>query len=627
MDVDALDALLAELRDVKTDHQFIEAKRAQRALPETTHETLSAFANGEGGIFLLGVFENSGTFDVTGVDNPQKMLSEFQAVCASMQPPLRATISLVSHPDGTVLIADIPAVPRDERPCHRAGDGPEKGSFIRVGDGDQRLTPSEVAGMLANRKREDLSRAAAPEGSTLNTVAADAFCQALRNANPKSAEHGNEHLLRQWGVLRDDGTLTYAGLVTLGENPHTRSDSGRIGYRRHPKATDPPDTRFASHNIDGTAGELLDKTLEALNQELGIMQVVRRGQLFDELDIPRETLREVLSNALVHRGFAPSQRDTSVLVEVADSSVVVTSPGGLHVDADLEKLGMTHMSGVRNVSLVRIAEELRSPSGARIVEHQTSGIAAADEACHVAGCMPILFVDKPNAFQVIMLRGTLDLEPARQVLEKKKVEGSPARLRLVSVLLRLMQLREEVNESGLAGVSFGTHLAARSLAPCALVDAAAELRALEDAGILHRLSSKHSSSWRLSNEPAGTGGADRGAGAIEAPAHEQQKPVRDGRSRESRVPELLAAIDASSGGELSPKGIAEALSLASTKSRTRWISEAEKKGFILRTTDNPLSPTSTFRLTDAGRESLLAHRLRQQPTAAQPAPESTGQTR
>ena len=622
MDVAALDDLLAELRDVRTDHQFVEVKRSQRALPETTHETLSAFANGEGGIFVLDVLENSGAFDVTGVDNPQKLLSEFQAVCASMQPPLRATISLVRHPDGTVLVADISAVPRDERPCHRAGDGPEKGSFIRVGDGDQRLTPSEVAGMLANRKREDLSRAAAPAGSSLDSAAADAFCQSLRNANPKSAEHDNEHLLRQWGVLREDGSLTYAGLVTLGENPHTRSDSGRIGYRRHPKATDPPGARFASRNIDGTAGELLDRTLDALGQDLGIVQVVRRGQVYDELDIPRETLREVLSNALVHRGFAPSQRDTSVLVEVAASSVVVTSPGGLHVDADLEKLGLAHMSGVRNVGLVRIAEELRSPSGARIVEHQTSGIAAADEACHGAGCMPILFVDKPNAFQAIMLRGTLDLDPARHVLVEKQVQATPARLRLVSVLLRLIQLREEVNESGLTGVSFGTHLAARSLAPCALVDAAAELRRLEDAGVLHRLSSKHRTSWRLRNEPAGTAGADRGAGVADAP---EQRPVKkDGRSKESRVPELLAAIATSHGGELSPRAIAEALNVTSTRSRSRWISEAESKGLIVRTTESPLSPTSTFRLTDAGQQSLRAHQLRQQPTAAPPGTETAG---
>ena len=479
--------------------------------------------------------------------------------------------------------------------------------------------------MLANRKREDLSRAAAPAGSTLDSAAADAFCRSLRNANPTSAEHDNEHLLRQWGVLREDGSLTYAGLVTLGENPHTRSDSGRIAYRRHPRATDPAGARFASRNIDGTVGELLDGTLDALGQDLGVVQVVRRGQVYDELDIPRETLREVLSNALVHRGFASSQRDTSVLVEVGNSSVVITSPGGLHVDADWEKLGMTHMSGVRNVSLVRIAEELRSPSGARIVEHQTSGIAAADEACHGAGCMPILFVDKPNAFQAIMLRGTLGLGPGRHVLVEKQVEATPARLRLVSVLLRLMQLREEVDESGLTGVSFGTYLAARSLAPCALVDAAAELRGLEDAGVLHRLSSRNSSSWRLCNELAGTAGTDRGAGV--APEPGERKPIKkDGRSKESRVPELLAAIAASPGGELSPRAIAEALNVASTKSRSRWISEAESKGFIVRTTENPLSPTSTFRLTDAGQQSLRAHQLRQQSTAAQPATETTGST-
>lgn len=55
MDLAGLEGLLAELRDGRTDHQRVEAKRAGRALPQTTHETLSAFPNADGGLLLLGV--------------------------------------------------------------------------------------------------------------------------------------------------------------------------------------------------------------------------------------------------------------------------------------------------------------------------------------------------------------------------------------------------------------------------------------------------------------------------------------------------------------------------------------------------------------------------------------------
>lgn len=109
-----------------------------------------------------------------------------------------------------------------------------------------------------------------------------------------------------------------------------------------------------------------------------MVQLARRGQLLDELDVPREALREVISNALIHRSLAEGQRDSSVLVEVADEAVLVTSPGSLHVSADSATLGLAPIAGVRNLSLVRQSEQLRTPSGARAAIAATpDGVLAA----------------------------------------------------------------------------------------------------------------------------------------------------------------------------------------------------------------------------------------------------------
>ena len=157
MDSKGIDRLLAQLRRFRTDHQHVEAKRARTELPADLWKTLSAFANSEGGLLLLGVDEAEG-FTVTSVESPDRIATALQALATqSMEPPLRPTIEMVEHPNGILIIARVAPVPRDQRPCHYRQLGPIKGSCIRVGDGDHPLSETEVNELLAAQRREDQS--------------------------------------------------------------------------------------------------------------------------------------------------------------------------------------------------------------------------------------------------------------------------------------------------------------------------------------------------------------------------------------------------------------------------------------------------------------------------------------
>ena len=123
------------------------------------------------------------------------------------------------------------------------------------------------------------------------------------------------------------------------------------------------------------------------------------------------------------------------------------SPGGLPAAADITTLGLGPIAAVRNHTLVRIAEKLTTPAGARIVEHQAAGIAHADRICHLRGTMPPLFIEVPNQFGAVLLRGELDTAPARSVLSEADVEDDPAYIRLIAVLLRLEQTREDADST------------------------------------------------------------------------------------------------------------------------------------------------------------------------------------
>lgn len=146
MESDELEELLGDLRRYGADHQTVEAKRARNDLPGTLQESLIAMANADGGTILLGVNEQE-NFKVTGVLDAGRIADSLSSKCTELEPQLRPRITFVEHPDGTVVVAEFPPIPHDQRPCHRRADGPHGGSFIRIGDADRKLQSAAVRGV------------------------------------------------------------------------------------------------------------------------------------------------------------------------------------------------------------------------------------------------------------------------------------------------------------------------------------------------------------------------------------------------------------------------------------------------------------------------------------------------
>jgi ATP-dependent DNA helicase RecG len=118
MDEVELDRHLARLRRLGNDHSTCEVKKSQGGLPTSIWETISAFANAQGGTIILGVDEKHG-FSVVGVHDPGAIESALASVCGDLEPAVRADIHSVLVGDRAVVVAEIPAVARDQRPCYK----------------------------------------------------------------------------------------------------------------------------------------------------------------------------------------------------------------------------------------------------------------------------------------------------------------------------------------------------------------------------------------------------------------------------------------------------------------------------------------------------------------------------
>ena len=70
--------LLEKLKDI--EWQDFEAKEAKNSLPKSSWETVSAFANTNGGWLVFGVKHHNKDYNPTGVLNPEKIEQDFLTV-------------------------------------------------------------------------------------------------------------------------------------------------------------------------------------------------------------------------------------------------------------------------------------------------------------------------------------------------------------------------------------------------------------------------------------------------------------------------------------------------------------------------------------------------------------------
>jgi ATP-dependent DNA helicase RecG len=70
-----------------------------------------------------------------------------------MEPALRPYIQIHTFEGVPLLVAEVPELPREQKPCYYKGACITKGAYIRVHDGDRQLSSYEVQMMLSSGGR------------------------------------------------------------------------------------------------------------------------------------------------------------------------------------------------------------------------------------------------------------------------------------------------------------------------------------------------------------------------------------------------------------------------------------------------------------------------------------------
>lgn len=386
MEQEQLNTLIMEMRRVGNDTQTCEVKESARKIPSSLAETLSAFSNGSGGVIVLGISEKAGFVPVDKFD-ARAMQDGLITECAKMTPPVRPVITILPVEGQNVLCAEVPEMHPKDKPCYITDRGMYRGSYIRTGDGDLRLTSYEIDRLIEEHGQPQFDGEIVEEADAeeLDATLVEGFIRRQRELHPRIlGQKTDEQILLDLHVLKQSSQdpkcckPTLGGLMALGAFPQKFFPRLNVTFTVFPGVSRSEKTadgrRFIdSETIIGPIPVMVDDAVNAVSRNMRTGAMIDGAFRKDVPDYPRVAVREAVANALMHRDYSPDSRGSQVQVNMYADRLEILNPGGLFGTMTIRTLGQSGVSSSRNQWLSNILETTPFPDGGYVVENRGTG--------------------------------------------------------------------------------------------------------------------------------------------------------------------------------------------------------------------------------------------------------------
>ena len=411
-----LQSVLPTLRAAGTDLQRVEVKDGGGGFPKSVLKSISAFANWEGGLIILGLAEPD--FEPTGVDAP-RLASTLASMCAdSLEPPVRPEIEICEVDSTSVVVAAVGELSPDQKPCVVKSPDHLAGAYIRTHDNNRLLTTYEHHALLAARGQptEDECPVGGATKDDLNPELLEPLLRRVRaTRGPAFGSASDTRILRLLGVITGaDGaeTPTLAGLLALGTYPQQYAPRLNLTFVAFATETGEPladGTRYLdSQQIDGPIPEMLELAAHALRRNMRRRAVVAGLGRTDHWDYPLEAVREVVVNALMHRDYHSSVQGQPVMMALYPDRLEIKNPGGLYGAFSPENLLTEPVTAARNARLAKLLQDVSTPGSNRTVcENVGTGLVSVAKYLRDSGLEPPEINYNLTEFKVVFRNHTL----------------------------------------------------------------------------------------------------------------------------------------------------------------------------------------------------------------------------
>jgi len=352
---------------------------------EPLAECLIAFANGDGGLILLGVDDNGQTTQEIWSEEAEGGLREAASLC---RPPVPSRWQTTETQDGPLIGINVAR----SLDLHSLYDGRV---LIRSGTRNRPLSGDEIRD-LANSKRTAEFETEVVPGAQPDDLDPEIIKEYLESREKRGAAQvtSTAELLFEIGATDRGGSPTTAGILLFGKKPQMFFPQCGIVFVRFP-GTEPrgEHTGISYGRRDELTGPLARLVARAWNvvfEEMRVGAAVNTLERLELTEYPRFAVREALVNAVAHRDYRI--RGRRIEIRMYADRLEVISPGGLPGYITLDNLVEEHFS--RNPRLVNGLYQWG------YIEELGLGIDQMIEEMVEAGHTPPAFHATPHQFKV-----------------------------------------------------------------------------------------------------------------------------------------------------------------------------------------------------------------------------------
>ena len=380
----------------------------KREYVEDVKKTVIAFANSDGGQLYIGI-SNDGS--VCGSDDPDADISK---VANSIRDSIRPDVTLftecaIQSVEGKNVI--LVSVQRGTaRPYYLAGKGirPE-GVFVRQGASTVPASEAAILNMIKETSN-DQYEAARSLNQQLTFETADAYF------TKKGVAFG-EAQKKSLRLIGDDNTYTNLAMLLSEQCVHTIKSAVFEGSKK---------TIFKDrYEFSGSLLKQLEETHAFIDRYNSTRAEFHGLDRIDKRDYPKEAIREVLLNSVVHRAYELSP---STLISIFDDRIEFVTIGGLMKTISLSDI-MLGVSALRNPYLAGVFYRLR------LIEAFGTGMPKINECYSEYDVKPNIELSD-NAFKITLpntnfhdrkIAGRYPTDREKQVLDLLSVTNSISR--------------------------------------------------------------------------------------------------------------------------------------------------------------------------------------------------------
>lgn len=308
-------------------------------------ETISAFANIEGGRIIIGI---SQTGKLLGVEIGKGTIEDLtNKISQNIDPKIRPRVTMEKMDGKSLIMIEV-----KESSDHLvlAFGRPYK----RVGRSSVQMSKDEYERSILEKHKDKLQfDRQVCRGASLKDIDGEKvkwFLKEARKQRGLKISTGAElnSVLRQLRLLQD-GKLTNAALLLFGrETQFIQSEVKCIRF----KGNEPVKPYIDFQTLTGNVFDLVDQSLDFVlrNIKKSIWLSPGKVQREEKYEYPTEAIREAIVNAVVHRDYlSPSK----VQVRVFDDYIEIWNPGELPKGWTVEKLRQEHESIPKNPLLFK----------------------------------------------------------------------------------------------------------------------------------------------------------------------------------------------------------------------------------------------------------------------------------